>query len=148
MQDETCLETVLNSLRIEKFDVVVDLTSSPVPTRTNVSTNYIRTSFPFFNKGTSFYSYFNLVRFWMRVTSFTAACCSNVIASKNNSSQRQRITPVMTRGYSLRLSNQVRYHHVTFSRSRDSENFKISRDSNFMLIKLVIFAFWICIECH
>ena len=50
MQDETCLETVLNSLRIEKFDVVVDLTSSPVPTRTNVSTNYIRTSFPFLTK--------------------------------------------------------------------------------------------------
>ena len=79
------LRRFLNSLRTEQFDVVVDLTSSPVPTRTNVPTNYIRTSFPYFNKSTSFYSFFNLVRFLIHMTLFTAALCSNVFASENNS---------------------------------------------------------------
>ena len=55
------LRRFLNSLRIEQFDVVVDLTSSPVPTRTNVPTNYIRTSFPYFNKSTSFGTFLHLL---------------------------------------------------------------------------------------
>ena len=69
------LRRFFNNLRIEQFDVVVDLTSSPVPTRTNVPTDYIRTSFPYFNKSRSFYSYFNPDRFSIHMTLFTAACC-------------------------------------------------------------------------
>ena len=143
------LRRFFNNLRIEQFDVVVDFTSSLVPTRTNVPTNYIRTSFPYLNKSRSLFSSCPILDAyqWCGITLFiTAACCSNVIASKNNFLQHQ--SPVMTRRYSLRLLNQVRYNHVMFFWSRDSENFKISREGNFMLIKLVTFAFCICIKCH